>query len=791
MRLLAGASIRTRLLLPLAVLGMALAIALFVFVFSYSYRTGQRQLDDQSRMTSIIAAYASESFTKRGELQRLTTALGADPKIRLVLVVAGEPVRVVASSRRGWIGSRVDSLPADSATRESIRRCLSNRSSDQVIDHVGSVHMTSTRLSFQGSGAHGPGYESGILLIQLDATSVLNASWKSSIWMATGSALLLLLVLVGVFFLLSAHVLRPLSRLASLIRGEQPGDSSIEPSSELRSLETAWRESRASSEAALHDLENQKSALDHHAIVSVTDAQGIILYVNDKFCAISGYPREALLGKTHRIVSSGTHTKAFFEGFWNTIRSGRVWTGQICNRTKEGALYWVWATVVPLMDRNGKPERFVAIRTDITDQITKEDRLQELNENLESQRLLALELARKAESASIAKGEFLANMSHEIRTPMNGVIGMTNLLLREDLTPRQRDRAKLVLESAQALLALINDILDFSKIEAGKLELVEEDFQLPELLQSLDAFFSARMNEKEIDFHYQLPENIPGHLRADAGRLRQILMNLLGNALKFTDRGEISVRIEVLEESAQGMFLKFSVTDTGIGIEPSRLDLLFSSFSQVDSSITRKYGGTGLGLAITKQLSQLMGGSVGVESTAGKGSTFWFTARFRVANPLEGISPNPASKVAAPEIAGLPKARILVADDNEVNRMVCSGILEMVGWDCESVENGEEALEALRKRTFDLVLLDMQMPVLDGLASARRIRAPDSEVLNPAIPILALTANAMPRDAEACMDAGMNGVVTKPIDAKLLISAIRSLLLPGPDEASTKPPSAD
>ncbi|MBK9575462.1 MAG: response regulator [Fibrobacteres bacterium] len=791
MRLLPGASIRTRLLVPLAILGAALAVALFVFVFYFAYRSGHRQLDQQARMTSNIAAYASESFTKRGELQRLASALGADPEIRLVLVAAGEPLRVVASSRPGWIGSRVDSLPTDSATRESIRRCLANRSSDQIIDHVGGVHLTSTRLTFHASGPHGPGYVSGILLIQLDASSVLDASWKSSIWMATGSALLLLLVLVGVYFLLSAHVLQPLSRLVGLIRGERTDDSSVEPSSELRSLETAWRESKASSEAALRDLENQKSALDHHAIVSVTDTQGNILYVNDKFCAISGYTREELLGKSHNIVNSGTHTKSFFAEFWKTIQSGRVWTGQLCNRAKDGALYWVWATVVPLLDLEGKPEKFIAIRTDITDQIAKEERLQELNRSLESQKKLALELASKAEAASIAKGEFLANMSHEIRTPMNGVIGMTNLLLREDLTPRQIDRAKIVLESAQTLLALINDILDFSKIEAGKLELVEEDFQLTELIQALDEFFSTKMEEKKITFRHQVDDEVPHSLRADRGRLRQILLNLLGNALKFTDRGEIALRIEVVEKNTQGILLKFSVTDTGIGIEPSRLDLLFSSFSQVDSSITRKYGGTGLGLAITKQLSQLMGGSVGVESTAGKGSTFWFTARFRVANPLEGISSNPVSKVVAPEIAGLPKARILVADDNEVNRMVCSGILEMVGWDCESVENGEEALEALRKRTFDLVLLDMQMPVLDGLASARRIRAPDSEVLNPAIPILALTANAMPRDADACMDAGMNGVVTKPIDAKLLISAIRSLLLPGPDEASTKPPSAD
>ncbi len=386
-----------------------------------------------------------------------------------------------------------------------------------------------------------------------------------------------------------------------------------------------------------------------------------------------------------------------------------------------------------------------------------------------------LRLAKEsAESASREKDEFLANMSHEIRTPMNAVIGMAHLLLDMPLGEKERSYVEAIRSSAGALLSIVNDILDFSKIEAGKLTLEMLDFSIQNLLDDVMTTMAIRGNEKPIEMSCSINPDVPLHFLGDPGRLRQILVNLVGNAIKFTEKGEVSVHV-ILEEMDQNQVtLRLSVADTGIGVAEDRVGLLFEKFTQADSSITRNYGGTGLGLAISKRLSELMGGQIGVESRLGEGSTFWFTAVLQTQpKEIEGTKatlsnqPTVIRYTEAPQIKAATirkrKVKILVVEDNPINRLVTMDTLKIAGYTADSVDNGEEAVETLRKDAYHLVLMDVQMPVMDGLTATRAIRDPSSGVLNPQLPIIALTAHATKKDREECFAAGMDGYVSKPV----------------------------
>ena len=759
-----------------------------------------------------------------------------------------------------------------------------------------------------------------------------------------------------------------------------------------------------------------KLALDQHACVSITNQNGKIIYANDKFCSISGYGHDQLIGQNHHLLNAGFHPRTFFSQMWQTISNGKVWKGEIKNKASDGSFYWVDSTIVPFLNMNGKPYQYVAIDTNITERKLAEQQLashaermrrmleispiavsirrladnrrifvnqclldifevtidralgtdpihyyqnpeeyREISAQLENgvnilnreigllttngrkvwvlasyfhleyegdpaimgwfYDITEIQQARElAETANQAKSSFLSTMSHEIRTPMNGVIGMTELLLETALTAQQSEFAHIIRDCAQALMTIVNDILDFSKIEAGKLSIETIELSLITVLESSIELLAPKAREKGLVVITYIDPQIPFNLMGDPGRLRQVLINLISNAIKFTGSGEVQVNVRQLQQNDGQYRLHFEVRDTGIGMAGDVTRRLFQPFTQADGSFTRKYGGTGLGLSICKRLIELMNGQIGVESEEAAGSCFWFEltltagpARAPTLNPaalighkvllamptstqrtvltrtlndwgcqtmcfdqglplLQQISPQAALSVAiisadladmqpvalagaikamlpgtglillnkagegqsngtpagfndalyqplkptvlletllrtlkplpvplaglpppvievpAPLIEVLPPASlrttapiahgsgeaILLVDDNAVNQKLARALLNKLGYMAiETADNGNIAVEMCASSSYALILMDCQMPVMDGFVATRLIRSTE-HASGRHTPIVAMTANAIQGDRETCLLAGMDDYLAKPIGPKAL-----------------------
>ncbi|MCF6252967.1 MAG: response regulator [Methylococcaceae bacterium] len=863
-----------------------------------------------------------------------------------------------------------------------------------------------------------------------------NEALATAFWLkqfTLGMVALTGLIVAGLASMQARRLSRPIIDLVDATRAAESGDLTqvvtVKANNEIGILADAFNkmlkvrqqqwetleESNSIAQQALAELTEQKFAMDQHAIVSITNVKGDITLINDKFCEISGYSRNELIGQNHRLLNSAYHDRHFFGDMYRTIASGNVWHGEICNKAKDGYLYWVESTIVPFKDNEGKPQSYIAIRTDISERKRSElavkesnsqmelvmastgvgvwdwqmltgkidfnarwaaitgytldelrpfvmqtwtamvhpkdlmasnqamekhfdgvadryeceirlkhkkghwvwvldtGRLVERDENGFPQRMIGtlldiserkkaelrqqqneqkfLELFRSsddamllmdkdtfidcnaaaakllgfsdtnqllqyhpwdlspptqpdgqdslkkakkmilialekgvnrfewehrkqtgesilvevslahtpiliggktvihciwrdltrikqaeadlvqakeiAEAANKTKSEFLANMSHEIRTPMNGVIGMTELLLDDNLEPEQHKRALTIKRSADSLLTIINDILDFSKIEAGKLDLEILDFDLGTLLEDIADTFALRAIESDLEFICSANPTIPLWYKGDPGRIRQILTNLVGNAIKFTAQGEVSVHYELITAEDGQALLRFAVKDTGIGLSAEQQQNLFQKFSQADGSTTRKYGGTGLGLAISKQLVEMMGGKIGIESKLEHGSTFWFTL------VLEQVE----AKASSLQTHDLRDENILVVDDNATNRLVFGEFFKAWQVPYDLVESGPRALQTMydavdNETPYTMVLIDRRMPGMDGVILGNSIRN-DEQLSSTRLALIA--SHGQRGDAKKMHEHGFDAYLTKPVHQSELYSALLQL----------------
>jgi PAS domain S-box-containing protein len=509
------------------------------------------------------------------------------------------------------------------------------------------------------------------------------------------------------------------------------------------------------------EIEDLKSALNQSAIVATTDPNGCILAVNNKFCEISKYSRKELIGKNHQIVNSGFHSRYFFTKLWDTLAKGKTWKGEIKNKAKDGIHYWVATTIIPFTDdHSNKPYQYIAISNDITTQKSIKDEL-----------IYAKEIA---ELSVKSKELFLANMSHEIRTPMNGIIGYSDILLKELKDPDLLNYAQYIKNSSENLMLIINDILDFSKLQENKVTIENSEFSLSKITDYVQNLFYPRCKEKGIRFTFQKSDRIPEYLIGDGTRLGQILINLVGNAVKFTGKGEVALQLDSEFETATALKIRFSVRDSGIGIAEDKLESIFESFNQATNETTRKYGGTGLGLTITRRLIELQKGKLSVNSTLHQGSEFSFILAFEKSKthkkPMKHIVPK--EKL---EPSFLKGKKILLAEDNQTNQQLISHIFKIWGSEIDIASNGKIAVEKISENDYDLVLMDVQMPIMDGNLATRYIRENLGD--KSEIPIIALTAHATLGEEQRCLEVGMDDYLSKPFEREKLLEKIHVNLI--------------
>ncbi len=489
--------------------------------------------------------------------------------------------------------------------------------------------------------------------------------------------------------------------------------------------------------------------------IVITDVDGIIEFVNPTFTEISGYSATESIGTKTEIFKPGTYPKSIYVEMWETINKGEKWVGELINKKKNGESLWVLTSISPIKDSQDQITNFVAIQADIT-----------VNKKLENDLIKAKEYA---EEANKAKSEFLANMSHEIRTPMNAVYGLIRLMEDTHLTGDQENMINKIRLSSDNLLNIINDILDFSKIESGQVKLDKSVFNIEEVIRRILDSMEYQASGKNLSLEYQFDDNIDRMLYGDSVRLHQIMLNLINNAIKFTEQGKVIVSCKLIKKTDNLNKIKFEVKDTGIGIKKENINKIFKIFEQEDESTTRRYGGTGLGLAISNELVELMGGKINIVSEKNKGSRFYFNLDMEVSE--DEIT---TSKPNIPQInhSALKDKTILVVEDNKYNQYIAETILRKWSADVVCANHGKQALEIIDEQSFDLILMDKQMPVLDGIETTKQIR--NNLILD--VPIIALTANVVKGVIDECLAAGMNEYISKPFEPEELYVKILNLL---------------
>lgn len=490
-------------------------------------------------------------------------------------------------------------------------------------------------------------------------------------------------------------------------------------------------------------------AMDHSLAILQLSPDGYMLDANENFLTLMGYTGDALVGLHHKMLWTDADIEAGkFDTLWNTLRAGCSVSGEFHRKGANGQDVWLYASYNPVVSPDGQISKFVKFATDLTERHAIE------------QRLLQAKFA--AERAAMAKANFLANMSHEIRTPMNAVIGFTDVLISEISDPRLRGYLKTMRNSARSLLALLNDILDTAKLERGAIQIERGDFSCRDLCQHVIALLTINAEAKGLALTLEYAEDCPDYFCGDRNRLQQVLLNLVGNAVKFTEQGQVSLRVSY----AMGA-LDISIIDTGIGIPEDRLALIFDPFAQADASVARKFGGTGLGTTIARQLVELMGGTISVESQLGWGS------RFSIRLPL--MPGKPVPRQSDPKVS-LPPLRILIADDVPQNIELLEAVLGPDGHVVTAVSNGDEAVQAYKTGSYDVILMDIRMPGMDGLSATRAIRAWEGLHKRRPTPVIALTASVFEEDRRAIENAGMNGFLAKPVEPyRLRVEILRCI----------------